>query len=132
MEKKWLLVVFAMTCARRSPQNGGREKLVGLDGAPQEFSLADNMLLTDVFVRCVRPHACCERCFGLHAFLESVVEERDSIITSTEDAVCPWKCDMLKMPKREIVRAFCLARCVELFIFGRWHMAEEELLVVDR
>ena len=61
--------------AGRPPQDDGREEFVGFDGAPQQFALADDVILADVFFQRARTHARGQRRFGLHPFLHGVVEE---------------------------------------------------------
>ena len=65
----------SLACARRSPQNDGREQPVRFDGAAQEFPLADDVFLPDVFLQRARTHPRGKRRFGFHAFLHGIVEE---------------------------------------------------------
>ena len=53
-----------LACAWRSPQNDGRKKFVGFDGAAQELAFADDMFLPDVFIQCARTHPRGKRGFG--------------------------------------------------------------------
>jgi hypothetical protein len=45
-----------MASDKTFPQNDGREKFIRYDGAPQEFALAHDMFLPDVFIQSARTH----------------------------------------------------------------------------
>ena len=61
--------------AWRPPQNDGRKKLVGFDGAAQKLAFADDMFLPDVFIQRARTHPRGKRRFAFHAFVHGVVEK---------------------------------------------------------
>ncbi len=77
--------------AGRPPQEDGREEFVGFDGAPQQLAFAHDVLLADVFFQRARTHARRQRRFGLHTFLQGVVEE----IGHRSDYTC-LRCDRLQ------------------------------------
>ena len=47
--------------ASRRPVKDNRRKLIGRDRAPQKPALADDVILSDVFVERARPHPCGQR-----------------------------------------------------------------------
>jgi len=64
-----------LACARRPPQDDRREQPVGLDGAPQQFALPQDVLLPDELLQPARAHARRQRRLALHALLHGVVEK---------------------------------------------------------
>ena len=59
----------------RPPQDDGREKPVGFDGAAQELARPDDVLLADELVQRARAHPGGQGRLAFHAFLHGMGEE---------------------------------------------------------